>query len=665
MTAAMEASLQNLRSSLLCGICNQIMKDASTLGCAHSFCYDCISKYTENKWTCPFPACNASVTSMKGNSDSYIKKNPQINDVVIALQRVEENVRAGPANWWEEGDNDADAVLGEADDNDEEEEEEVVDFAAMQSQSDNDNNTSDDDDDDESSTTKAYEPEKEKTECNKNEISIEQSLFPSDQSADAALAKTSDLPRFSNVSSIAFQHSQATESQMTTDSKRSNDATKTPQTATASQLDRILMSGDEKEATKPAAVEVQRSEKKQTPTQSNKKRKHSNTPAKENVENIEELKPKSRRSTLRVSFQPQPKVMLLKPSLTLSNTESRSIRKCVKDDMLTMLTMPHDDVMEEDNLDTGFDFDSDNGRELFLSMLSSRRDGSPTPVSLSYYAISTEKEYAFEEGVVVPRSFQFYLAVACGLPIVDISFLESQSKKKRLGALGHQRYPFPTVTDEKTSEEKALHVIGASNHNWYAPQKAISAAIERHSLWTKEEGIHASSDTLLPGTELLQNYGVILLGDFDQPSVSKRVAKRKTKSVQSNSDGSLTRGNITVLLQLCGATVYDVTSVAAGKQIKKGLSETQVTSIANTSPLGHPEGAPTLKEAMQACIDSEEDRKFIVMVKDKSDTKLGTDFIAQYKSFTTSESNETGSIDVVSCDWLFDCIGDFQVHKCA
>src|SRR5210317_517304 len=190
MTAAMEASLQNLRSSLLCGICNQIMKDASTLGCAHSFCYDCISKYTENKWTCPFPACNASVTSMKGNSDSYIKKNPQINDVVIALQRVEENVRAGPSNWWEEGDNDA--VLGEADDNDEEEEEEIVDFAAMQSQSDNDNNTSDDDDE-ESSTTKAYEPDKEKTECNKNEISIEQSLFPSDQSADAALAKTSDL----------------------------------------------------------------------------------------------------------------------------------------------------------------------------------------------------------------------------------------------------------------------------------------------------------------------------------------------------------------------------------------------------------------------------------------------------------------------------------------
>ncbi|KAL7455105.1 hypothetical protein ACHAWC_006681, partial [Mediolabrus comicus] len=518
-----------------------------------------------------------------------------------------------------------------------------------------------------SSTTKAYEPDKEKTECNKNEISIEQSLFPSDQSADAALAKTSsDLPRFSNVSSIAFQHSQATESQMTTDSKRSNEAEKTPQTATASQLDRILMSGgDEKEATKPAAIEVQRSEKKQTPTQSKKKRKHSNTPAKENVENIEELKPKSRRSTLRVSFQPQPRVMLLKPSLALSNAESRCIRKCLKDDMISMLKIPRDDVMEEDNLDTGFDFDSDNGRELFLSMLSSRRDGSPTPVPLSYYALSTEKEYAFEEGVVVPRSFQFYLAVACGLPIVDISFLESQSKKKRQGGLGHQRYPFPKVTDEKTNEEKETHVIGASNHNWYAPQKAISAAIERHSLWTKEEGLHASSDTLLPGTELLQNYGVILLGDFDQPSISKRVAKRKTKSVQSNSDGSLTRGNVTVLLQLCGATIYDVTSVASGKQIKKGLSETQVTSIANTSPLGHPDGAPTLKEAMRACIDSEEDRKFIVMVKNKSDTKLGTDFIAQYKSFTTSESNETGSIDVVSCDWLFDCIGDFQVHKCA
>ena len=219
MTSAMSASLENLRSSLLCGLCNKMMKDAATLGCSHSFCYNCIAKYTENKWNCPFPACNISVTSMKGNSDSYIKRNPQINDVVIALQRIEENVRVAPDSWWETGDNN-NAAAGNMNNNDgnnhsEEEEEEIVDFAAMQQ---NDNDSSDD----ESSTTKAYEPRDEKNQHNKmHEMSIEQSLFPSDQSADANKADSS-LPRFSEVSSIAWQHSQMTE-----ESKKSPESSKT------------------------------------------------------------------------------------------------------------------------------------------------------------------------------------------------------------------------------------------------------------------------------------------------------------------------------------------------------------------------------------------------------------------------------------------------------
>jgi hypothetical protein len=671
MTAGMSASLENLRSSILCGLCNQMMKDASTLGCAHSFCYNCISKYTEKKWTCPFPSCNQSVTSMKGNSDSYIKKNPQINDVVIALQRIEESVRAAPDKWWEEGDDDDTAAAEDENDGnnknqEDEEEEEIVDFAAMQQ---NDNNS-----DDESSTTKAYEAEDEKKKCNeRNEMSIDQSLFPSDQSADAKADGDSSLPRFSGVSTIAWQHSQMTE-----ESKKSKESTSPldtdgPQTATASQLDRVLMldSSDQKDSTNAAAtsssgVEVKsterkhgpkQSEKKQSPKQSEKKRKHSNTPAKEDIDE-KKPPPKSRR-TLRVSFQPLPKVMLLKPSLALKNTESRSIRKCIKDDMISMLKMPRDDVMEDDDLDTGFDFDTEDGREHFLSLLSSQKDDDSTAVPLSHYALSTEKEYAFEEGVVVPRSFQFYLAVACGLPIVDISFLESHSKKKRLGIMNHQRYLIPSNdADSITKEEKATHVIGASNHNWFAPQKARSAAIERHSLWTRDEGIHASSDTLLPGTDLLQNYSVILVGEFDQPSVSKRVAKKKAKSTETTSDGSRTRGNITILLQLCGAKIYDVTSIAAPKQIKKGLSNTQIDGVASVSPLGQSEGSPTLKDALQDDTGGE----VIVMVKDKSDTNLGTDFLAQCEFFA-SDSKKSGSIDVVSCDWLFDCIGDFQVHK--
>ena len=655
-----------------------MMKDASTLGCACSFCYDCIEKHTENKWTCPNEGCKMPVTSMKGNSDSYIKKNPQINDVVIALQRIEENVRMAPDRWWETGDNTAPGNENNDDSKTDgvEEEDEVVDFAAMQHDSDGNGNS-----DDESSTTKAYVPS---TDDHKkmNEMSIEQSLFPSDQSAEA---DSSSLPRFSGVSTIAWQHSQMTEESRKSPELSTPLDVDGPQTATASQLDRVLMldSNQQDPTTKAAAssgVEIKSSDKEKTPKQSEEKfipdqsqkkqaskksqgkRKHSKTSS-DNDER--KPAPKSRR-TQRVSFQELPKVMLLRSSLALKNTESRSIRKCIKDDMISMLKMQRDNVVEDDNLDTGFDFDTEDGRGQFLSLLSSSKKGHSIPVPSLCFALSTEKEYAFDEGVVVPRSFQFYLAVACGLPIVDISFLESHSKKKRLGVMNHQRYPFPTIDEKKISqEEKATHVIGASNHNWYAPQKSTAAAIERHSLWTCGEGIHASSDTLFPGTDLLQNFSVILLGDFDQPSVSKRVAKKKAKSPETTSDGSRTRGNITVLLQLCGATVFDVTSLAATKHIKKGLSKTQLTDVAELSPLGHPDGSPlTLKDVVQSYFGSNGDTegKVVAMVKDKSDTKLGTEFLAQFTSFA-SDSNDNGIVDVVSCDWLFDCIGDFQVHK--
>ena len=104
--------------------------------------------------------------------------------------------------------------------------------------------------------------------------------------------------------------------------------------------------------------------------------------------------------------------------------------------------------------------------------------------------------------------------------------------------------------------------------------------------------------------------------------------------------------------------------MAAPKHIKKGLSKSQLTDVASVSPLGHLEGSPTLKDVLQSYLDSkdETDEKVVAMMKDKSDTKLGTDFLAQIKSFA-SDSNDDGVIDVVSCDWLFDCIGDFQVHK--
>jgi hypothetical protein len=53
MTNQMKESLENLRASLLCPLCNQLMDNCSMLHCGHSFCHGCIIAYTCDNWSCP------------------------------------------------------------------------------------------------------------------------------------------------------------------------------------------------------------------------------------------------------------------------------------------------------------------------------------------------------------------------------------------------------------------------------------------------------------------------------------------------------------------------------------------------------------------------------------------------------------------------------------
>ena len=249
--------------------------------------------------------------------------------------------------------------------------------------------------------------------------------------------------------------------------------------------------------------------------------------------------------------------------------------------------------------------------------------------------------------------------MACGLPIVDIEFLTASANMKRRGTMNHQRYPFPGDDEQKRGrkQDNGGHlVLGASNYTWDAPKKARTAALDRHSLWQREEGPHGKSETLLPGTDLLFGYRVVLLGEFDQPNHSKRtVAKRrKQRDSVSKGGGYCTRGNLSLLLQLSGATLYDIEPLVASRQIKRGLNEKQMTDIRNALPLGASESGPTLHDAIHSkgC-----QSKVIVMVKDKSDVKLGHDFNKLLAKDAMSP------IPIVSCQWLLDSIGEFEAKE--
>jgi RING-finger-containing E3 ubiquitin ligase len=94
-TASMAESLEELRSSLLCPICNNLMKDPTTLSCTHSFCMDCISN--QKAWTCVMPGCNMPVT-LRGKK-SYIV-NPQLSSVLSSLEVIQKTINSARPEWW-------------------------------------------------------------------------------------------------------------------------------------------------------------------------------------------------------------------------------------------------------------------------------------------------------------------------------------------------------------------------------------------------------------------------------------------------------------------------------------------------------------------------------------------------------------------------------------
>jgi len=178
-------------------------------------------------------------------------------------------------------------------------------------------------------------------------------------------------------------------------------------------------------------------------------------------------------------------------------------------------------------------------------------------------------------------------------------------------------------------------------------------------MWQRGIGLHSGSDTLLPGTDLLCEYCVILVGEFDHPSRGKRTAgkrKRRTNS-EANESGYCTRGNVCILLQLCGARVYDA-PIATSKNIKKGLTQGQLAEIESTTPFGAGNNGPTLKDILQSRIEnrsSSEPRHLLVTVRDESDAKsLGSEFLGLM-------SLEDAALPAVSCKWLLNSIGEFKV----
>ena len=338
---------------------------------------------------------------------------------------------------------------------------------------------------------------------------------------------------------------------------------------------------------------------------------------------------------------PVPRVFLISPSTTLVAADQRCVRKFIKNERLQMLQPEGNDV----DLDFGFNFDSEEDVRAFLSALYKIDSTSHVPAEYSY-AICSNAEYQTFEGYIMPRSFRYVLAVACGLSIIDFSYLRKATSasfgihdsRKYLYAPGAFQIDDGAASKgrkrsrgrESEEKEENYQVAGdVDSADLMGPQRSRKALME--SLGQVSDCNYNNG--------LLSEYTVLLFGEFDQvpkswSSIETESGQKRRKSSAKNAvadttkdtdDNVYTKGRTKLLLRLCGASVVD-------------MSDFKSTDSSS--------GQSTM----------------IILTRNKSDSKISKLVRAALKETGVSDEMMK-STPIVSCKWLEDSIAGFKVKN--
>ncbi|CAB9531686.1 expressed unknown protein [Seminavis robusta] len=115
-TVHMRQSLNELHSKLMCPLCQQLLKNPSTLSCAHTFCWKCIESFSCNNNICPVKDCCLPLAMTGSRKGSFLKTNPSLETVLSSLQTICQALDKAPSQWWEHGKEDDLLVEGNEDD---------------------------------------------------------------------------------------------------------------------------------------------------------------------------------------------------------------------------------------------------------------------------------------------------------------------------------------------------------------------------------------------------------------------------------------------------------------------------------------------------------------------------------------------------------------------
>ena len=349
----------------------------------------------------------------------------------------------------------------------------------------------------------------------------------------------------------------------------------------------------------------------------------------------------------------------------LEKDEMRSLKTCVRRGMLSLSQVHCIDCCEPLDGTDGADLSlvpgeeeeddiklepvqlvTDKASPLAQALFTTHFMSSPS------FSVCGFSDMATCDGDLVRRTFGYILSVAAGLPIVASSWLSASATKRQLIPVDAKHAKEEGDVSVRTGREasrrgkrseidnKSYLVIGCSGaqNGWMVPQKARDA-------WG-EQNQKASF-----GCGLLNGYICLLCGKFDalpDPDTSQRKKCKRGKFEGTEAEkvypawDCYTRERVVVLLELCGAKVFDLVSVAA-----KCLSLKE-TGSAEATPFHH---------RLPGC----DEQKVAVVVRRNATAK---DFESTRNYLSWMNCDETSSMPpVVKANWLIDSIADFEAKK--
>ena len=224
------------------------------------------------------------------------------------------------------------------------------------------------------------------------------------------------------------------------------------------------------------------------------------------------------------------------------------------------------------SLDFDFDFEKGSCIDSYVSSVFGRSQAEGEKC----YAVCYNSEFETCDGFIAPRSFRYLLAVASGLPIMDISFIRDLNNNSTYPSVNSAENRKSKVRGKKLGSSTSLNnnnkiydIIGdVESNQWMGPKRSRKARLELYA--SIYNNLPMKKDVLMSSVlsnGLLKKFKVILCGKFD--IIPSRLA-RCTLPRSSQRNSSINKGHkvddsnlyslrrVHLLLQLCGASVSEL-----------------------------------------------------------------------------------------------------------